>query len=182
MEHKGTIRLETDRLILRRFTIDDVDGAFNNWTSSDEVTKFLRWPTHKDKGVTTWVLNDWISHYDDKEFYQWAIELKELGEPVGSIGVVEMSNETSKFHIGYCIGPKWWRKGITSEALREVMNFLFDEVGANRIESMHDPNNPNSGNVMKKCGLKYEGTMKQADFNNQGIVDAAMYGLIKSER
>ena len=54
-------------------------------------------------------------------------------------------------------------------------------MGANRIESQHDPNNPHSGNVMKKCGLVYEGTLRQADFSNKGIVDACMYSLLKEE-
>ena len=67
---------------------------------------------------------------------------------------------------------------MTSEALARVIPFFFDVVKANRIESQHDPNNPNSGNVMRKCGLQYEGTLRQADFNNQGIVDAARYALL----
>ena len=57
----------------------------------------------------------------------------------------------------------------------------IEEVGVNRIESQHDPNNPNSGLVMKKCGLKYEGTLRQADWSNKGIVDACMYSLLKAE-
>jgi ribosomal-protein-alanine N-acetyltransferase len=69
-----------------------------------------------------------------------------------------------------------------SEALKAVMDFFFDEVGANRIESRHDPNNPHSGMVMKKCGMKYEGTMRMADRNNQGICDACWYALLKLER
>ena len=85
-------------------------------------------------------------------------------------------------HIGYCIGRKWWHQGITSEALKAVMDFMFDVVGANRIESRHDPRNPNSGKVMQKCGMKFEGTMRSSDINNQGLVDASYYALLKSER
>ena len=84
-------------------------------------------------------------------------------------------------HIGYCIGSKWWHQGITTEAFSAIIPFLFEEVGVNRIESQHDPNNPHSGNVMKKCGLKYEGTLRQADYNNQGIVDACIYSLLREE-
>ena len=63
-----------------------------------------------------------------------------------------------------------------------VMDFLFDEVDVNRIESRHDPRNPHSGGVMKKCGMKYEGTLRSADWNNQGICDASYYSLLKAER
>ena len=85
-------------------------------------------------------------------------------------------------HIGYCIGRTWWHKGITSEALKAVMDYFFEKVEVNRIESRHDPRNPNSGGVMKKCGMKYEGTLRQADRNNQGICDCSFYGLLASDR
>ena len=51
----------------------------------------------------------------------------------------------------------------------------------NRIETQHEPDNPNSGKVMKKCGLIYEGTLRQAMYSNQGIVDACVYGILASE-
>ena len=52
MQHKGTVTIETERLILRKFTVDDVDAAFRNWTSDENVTEFLRWPTHATIRIT----------------------------------------------------------------------------------------------------------------------------------
>ena len=181
MNHQGTKTIETDRLILRKFIPADVRPAFQNWCSDDQVTKFLTWPTHKDVAVTVMVINDWISRYSEKTFYQWAIVYKEINEPIGSISVVEMDEKSQKVHVGYCIGRKWWHQGITSEAFSAVIRFLFDEVKTNRIEARHDSNNPNSGKVMEKCGLEYEGTLRMADWNNQGIVDACMYGLLAED-
>jgi ribosomal-protein-alanine N-acetyltransferase len=85
-------------------------------------------------------------------------------------------------HIGYCLGRDWWRQGIMSEALRAVMDFFFDEVGANRVESRNDPRNPHSGMFMQNCGMQYEGAMRQSARNNQGICDACWYALLRSER
>ena len=83
MNHKGTIQLETERLILRRFTIDDAPVMFKNWASDPEVTKFMTWPTHKDVGVSRWVLDSWIPSYEKDDYYVWAIILKENGdEPI----------------------------------------------------------------------------------------------------
>ena len=93
-----------------------------------------------------------------------------------------MNEDVSMVHIGYCIGRNWWHKGITSEALKAVMDYFFEKVEVNRIESRHDPRNPNSGKVMQKCGMKYEGTLRSSDWNNQGIWDACYYALLKSER
>lgn len=136
MKHNGTKRIETDRLILRPFCIDDINAAYKNWTSDEKVTEFLRWPTHTSVAVTESVLKGWVEKSKKKDFYQWAIALKDIGEPIGTISVVDSNESLNKLH---------------------------------------------SGNVMKKCGLTYEGTLRKADFSNKGIVDACMYSLLKSD-
>lgn len=181
--HKGTQTLETERLILRRFCLEDAQSMFDNWASDDEVTRFMTWPSHDSVEITQMVLNDWLAGYDKDDFYLWAITVKEEGiTPIGSISVVHLHDRTAKAEIGYCIGRNWWHRGIMTEALGAVMNYLFDEVGVNRIQACHDPRNPNSGKVMMKCGMKYEGTLRQWDCNNQGICDASFYALLRSER
>lgn len=182
MNHKGTITLETDRLILRKFNLDDAKAMYANWANDAEVTKYLMWPAHKDVSISINVLKDWISQYDSDKFYQWAITLKsDKTEPIGCISIVRQDEQIAMVHVGYCIGKKWWHKGVTSEALSELIRFFFEEVQVNRIESRHDPRNMNSGKVMQKCGLIYEGTMKQGDWNNQGICDYSMYGLVADD-
>ena len=181
MQHKGTVAIETERLILRKFTVDDVDAAFRNWTSDENVTEFLRWPTHANIAITERVLNSWIAGYEKLDFYQWAIMLKVSNEPIGTISAVGIDEQTEKVHIGYCIGSQWWHCGYTSEALSAIIPFFFEQVGVKRLESQHDPENPNSGSVMKKCGMIYEGTLRKADWNNRGIVDACIYSMLASE-
>ena len=183
MKHCGTKKIETDRLVLRRYMNEDAAAMYKNWASDKEVTKFLTWPTHSSQEVSQSVIEDWIKQYSNESYYHWAIVLKDNGdEPIGDIAVVNMDEKISMAHVGYCIGRTWWHKGITSEALKAVMDFLFDEVNANRIEARHDPRNLNSGKVMNKCGMKYEGTLRSSDWNNQGICDACYYALLKSER
>ena len=183
MNHLGTKRLETERLILRRGTVEDAGAMFRNWASDPEVTKYLTWPTHEKEDVSAAVLADWVKRWENPDCYLWMIELKELGEPIGSISVVDTIDEKIQAaEIGYCIGRRWWHQGVVSEALRRVMDFLFDEVGVQRVSARHDPHNPHSGAVMRKCGMKYEGTQRRADWNNQGICDTAIYALLKDER
>lgn len=182
MNHLGTQYLETERLILRKFVFEDAELMYKNWASDDEVTKYLTWPAHDDVFVTQSILKEWIDMYAEEEYYQWAIVLKENGsEPIGCIGANSCNDNTRTVHIGYCIGKEWWNKGITSEALKCVIDFFINKVGMNRVESMHDPKNPNSGAVMKKCGMKYEGTLRQSDKNNQGICDACYYSILGDE-
>lgn len=183
MKNCGTQRIETDRLILRRYKIEDADAMYKNWASDSEVTKFLTWQPHSSVDVSRSIIEDWLKEYSDEKYYQWAIVLKDNGnEPIGGISVVHMNEDISMVHIGYCLGRAWWRRGIMSEALKAVMDFMFDTVEVNRVEARHDPRNPNSGKVMQKCGMKYEGTLRSADRNNQGICDACYYALLRSER
>lgn len=182
MTHKGTVALETERLILRRFITEDADAMFRNWASDPEVIKFLMWPTHASVDVSKDVISSWIDLYSNDSHYSWAIVLKELMEPIGSIAAVKQDSEIDMVHIGYCIGRAWWHKGYTSEALSRLVRFFFEEVGVNRIESRHDPRNPNSGKVMQKAGLKYEGTLRESDWNNQGgFCDAAYYAILAED-
>ena len=181
MKHLGTKKLETSRLILRPFTPEDAPAMYRNWASDPEVTKFLSWPTYKSVEDANSTLNIWIPQYSDNTFYQWAIELKEIGEVIGSISVVNIDDRVDMVEIGFCIGKPWWGQGIMTEAFQAVIDFLFGEVGVQRIEAGHDPNNPASGAVQRKCGLTYEGTFRRRIRSNQGITDAAWYSILKEE-
>lgn len=181
LNHQGTKRLETERLILRQFKIEDYVEMYNNWACEDAVTKFLTWQTHTNQDVTKSVLADWISKYANKDFYNWAIELKEENRLIGNISVVSLREETLSAILGYCMGSKWWGKEIMPEAGKAVLKYLFEEVGFNRIAANHDKNNPNSGRVMQKIGMTYEGTLRSAGFCNQGIIDDVRYSILKSE-
>ena len=180
MNHLGTRELATERLTLRRFEIEDAENMFYNWANDPEVTKYLTWPAHENVEVTESIVKDWVSKYDDKEFYQWAIELNDLEQPIGSISAVKIDNKIESVEIGYCIGQKFWHKGYATEALTEIIRFFIAEVGAGRVCARHDSNNPNSGKVMAAAGMEYEGTLRRADINNLGICDAVVYSKIRS--
>lgn len=181
MIHKGTKRIETERLILRPFTIEDAEAMYRNWASEDEVTKYLTWPTHPNVDVTKAVLQSWIERYVEPDFYQWGIELKETGELIGNISVVQHNEDRASAVLGWCMGTRWWGQGIMPEAGKAVLKYLFEEVGFNRIAADHDPNNPKSGRVMQKIGMTYEGTWRAAGKSNQGIIDEVWYSILAEE-
>lgn len=179
LTHQGTKHIETPRLILRQFAVADAPAMYANWASDPEVTKFLTWPVHESPEATAELLKDWVKGYETTSYYQWAIALKARNcEPIGSISVVSHDDRIRKAEIGYCIGRSWWHQGITSEALSAVIRFLIQEVGMQRVEARHDPNNPHSGAVMQKCGMEFEGTQRRADRSNQGIVDISTYAIL----
>lgn len=179
MKHLGTRRIETKRLILRRFTLDDALPMYRNWASDPEVTKYLTWQTHENAEQTKNVLESWISSYENEDKYIWCIAKKDNDEPIGSINAFHYQEKINAMEVGYCISRSYWHQGITSEALGAVMKYLLDEVGIDRIEARHDVINPNSGGVMRKCGMRHEGTRIHAGWTNAGIYDTELYGYVR---
>ena len=182
MNHIGTKVIETQRLLLRPFTMADAQPMFDNWASDPEVTKYVTWPAHDSVAITEMVMKDWVDGYANPDRYNWAITLKEKGgDPIGNISAVHVYENTESVEIGYCMGRAWWGGGVMAEALKAVIDFFMAEVGANRVYARHDTANPNSGKVMAKAGMKFEGILRQSGRNNQGIVDLAYYSILRSE-
>lgn len=181
MNHKGTVTLETQRLILRRFSPEDAEPMFRNWANDPDVTMFLTWPPHGTIDNTKKVIGLWVNSYEELLNYSWAIELKSLGEPIGSIAAMKPNNKVNSVDMGYCIGKAWWGQGYVAEALRTIVEFLFEDVGVNRINAVHDPRNPNSGVVMRKAGFTFEAAKRQAGCNNQGICDHCEYRYLAED-
>lgn len=181
ISHCGAARIETERLVLRTFHQSDGEAMYRNWASDPEVVRFLTWPVHDSITVSATLAALWEQEAALPDHYQWAIELKAIGEPIGSISVVDYNESTRSVEIGYCIGRAWWGHGIVPEALTAVCSYLFKEAGVHRICAKHDVNNPNSGRVMIKSGMRFEGVQRAAARNNQGLVDVACYAVLEDE-
>jgi ribosomal-protein-alanine N-acetyltransferase len=182
LNHKGTSRIETERLILRRFELNDVEDMFNNWANDSEVTKYLTWLPHKNKDFTKEIINSWVKGYDNLEVYNWAIVPRNYGKVIGSISVVEYSNDKERCEVGYCIATRYWNQGFMTEALKAVIKYLIYESGFKRVYATHDIENPASGKVMIKAGMKYEGRSRKYNKNNKGqFVDCDIYAIVDED-
>ena len=182
LDHKGTKIIETERLILRPFRSTDAEFMFRNWASDPEVSKFLTWNAHRSISDSESIINMWTAQYNDNFRYNWAIVLKELGEPIGGIDVVRIYDNTDTAEIGYDIGREWWNRGIVTEAFSAVIEYLFDEIGFKQIRAAHAAKNPASGRVMEKCGLQYEGTLRRFFRANSGeLLDICYRSILREE-
>lgn len=155
IRHQGTNTIETMRLILRKFEMDDTEDMFNNWASDPEVCKYLSWGPHKDIEATKKRVMSWVSNYDMDRSYVWAIVLKSKNIVIGSISVEITNDAALSCEVGYCIGRAYWNRGIMTESLRTVMHYLFYEIGYQRILAKHDILNIASGRVMQKAGMHF---------------------------
>lgn len=180
MNHKGTSLIETNRLILRKFKMSDANDVFKNWGSDTKVNKYLSWKTHESVKDAEEIINLWISQYDE-DTYNWVIVLKDVDEAIGNISIVKLEEKNEACEIGYCISSKYWNKGITTEAFKAVIKYLFEEVKLNRICAKHDVDNVASGRVMQKCGMTYEGTLREVQIRNNRVCSLAVYSILKRE-
>ncbi|WP_175537397.1 GNAT family N-acetyltransferase [Clostridium sp. DSM 8431] len=182
MNFNGTETIVTERLVLRKVEINDAEDMFYNWASDKEVTKNLTWPAHNSIEVSKKVISMWLEDYKKQDNYQWGIELKDTGKLIGCISVVSINESIEEAALGYCIGKKFWNKGIMTEALKAVIDYLFKKVGFNRIEAYHNIDNIASGKVMIKAGMQYEGIRRAGCKDNNGrYVDVKVYSILKDE-
>ncbi|MDL2325012.1 GNAT family N-acetyltransferase [Ruminococcaceae bacterium OttesenSCG-928-A16] len=157
MRHKGTQPIETERLILRRFTLEDAQEMFENWANDPEVTRYMRWQPHKRAEESAEVLATWVQSYQSDETYQWAIVRKSDGVLMGSIGMMLGTEEDcpAGWEPGYCIGAAFWGHGYTTEALNAVVDYFLNTTGETTLWCCHATANPASGRVMEKAGFVY---------------------------
>ncbi|MCD2256898.1 GNAT family N-acetyltransferase [Lactobacillus sp. CC-MHH1034] len=181
MHHTGTQRLKTERLTLRPLQANDAEAMFHNWAGDPKVTKYLSWPTYKSVMDAKLFLQNRVANYPNKNFYDWGIVLTQSQTLIGTISVVAHDDQVKSMEIGYCIGQAFWGHEYVKEAFKAVIQYLFENTDVNRIEARHDTHNPNSGKVMQKCGLQFEGVLRQAHRNNQGIVDDAVYAILRQD-
>lgn len=149
------LTLETDRLILRPFELDDAESMFNNWASDEEVTKYLTWNTHKSIEETKEILAFWVNQYEKEERINFAIVYKENNELIGGIDVVGYLEGVPV--IGYNLSRKYWNKGIMTEACKRVIELLFS-LNHKKIIIEAMVENIGSNRVIQKCGGVYDST------------------------
>ena len=182
MKNAGTQAIETDRLYLRRLTVDDAPAMYNNWASDPEVTRYLTWKPHADVEETRGILAAWAGQYGKADFYMWGIVLRQTGELIGNISVVDIQQARRCVELGYCEGRAFWGRGYMTEALRAVCAYLFTHTDVERIAACHHVENPASGRVMKKAGLLFEGIARLAGIDGDGqLCDLARYAIIRSD-
>ena len=158
MKDLGTNTLETERLILRRYTLDDVDGMYYGWATDENTTKYVSWNVHPDKEFTKELITKRIAAYEEGA-YDWVVEVKDSHELIGNIRVGHMSKKNHNAEIGYCYGSKYWNKGYATEALKAVIDYLLDECELHVVEAKHYSTNPASGKVMRKAGMIQEAVL-----------------------
>ena len=182
MNDLGTITLETENLILKKFKIEDAEGMYYGWATDPESNKYLLWELHNNIEETKEIIQKWIDEYENGS-YNWIVEIKSTNEIIGSISVVKNHKEDLNCEVGYCYGSKYWGNGYATEALKKVINYLLNECGFHLVEAYHISDNPASGKVMKKAGMKMDAVLRDRKINKhtQELNDEIVYSITKED-
>jgi len=180
LRHAGTNTIRTQRLTLRKIELSDAEAMFRNWARDPDISRYMRWTAHNDVEETRAIIQVWLNEYRADSTYHWGICLQN-GEIFGSVGVIITAEADFKAEIGYCIGRSWWGQGYTSEAVRAVIDYMFSNTDIERIEAYHSLQNPASGGVMAKAGMRREGSARHKYRSFDGFQDCDLYGIIREE-
>ncbi|MFJ7746929.1 GNAT family N-acetyltransferase [Peribacillus sp. NPDC097295] len=172
--------LETERLILRKVTWDDIEDI-HAYSSNEEVTKYVTWETHKTLADTKEFIEFAFTQYENKRIAPWGIQYKENGKIIGTIDFVSHHGGHHVAEIGYVLSQDYWGKGIMTEAANEVIAFGFDRMDVVRIQARCFVDNKGSSRVMEKTGMSFEGTMRKMMFVKGKHQDVNMYSILKEE-
>ena len=146
----NTPELKTERLILRKFTDRDINALFLI-LKDEEVNTFLPWfPLKNMEEAKSFFEEQYASKYAQPQGYAYAICLKEDNFPIGYINV----SMGDSHDFGYGLRKEFWHKDITSEAAKAIVQQVKKD-GLPYLTATHDRNNPRSGLVMQRAGMKY---------------------------
>lgn len=182
MNHVGTKEIWTDRLLLRRFRLDDVDDVYHNYGSDPKVNQYICFaPCQTREGAQSFVQMHMDKYDVDLDFYGWAVVLQ--NKVIGSVGLFHVDDTADACEVGASLGSRWWGRGIVTEAVKALIDFAFHEIGAHRVYASHHIDNVGSGKVMLKSGMKREGIMREAQKNQDGsFSDLVLYAILSTDR
>lgn len=183
MKHIGTKDIEIPKYYLRKLEIEDANEMFECWCNDPIVTRYLPWDVHGSVDVTKELLNIWINEYEKNDTYRWIVEDKQNHNLIGTIDVVNIDNNNKVMEIGYCYRRNYWGKGVASTVLKIVIEYLFNNTDVDIITAKHLEPNLNSGKVMQRCGMKYDGVLRKRviDKLTNERIGQAYYSITRDE-
>ena len=173
------IKLETERLILRPFSLSDAPEVQRLAGDKDIAANVRTIPHPYPDGMAA----DWINTLDDKLEHgeiHLAITLRDGNQLLGAIGLIgDSANESAE--LGYWIGKPYWNRGYCTEAARAMLRYGFEQLNLNRIHAFYMTKNPASGRIMQKIGMTFEGTLRKCIKKWDLFEDVNVYSLLRSE-
>lgn len=154
--------IETERIILRKFTLEDVDAVFE-YGSNDIINKYTGYISLKNKNEAKNIIENIIfKDYQKYGYGRLAVVYKTTNKVIGFAGL-KFLPEFNETDIGFRFLPEYWNKGIATEISKEIIKYGFESLNLKRIIGIANPKNIGSCKVLEKIGL----TFYKSDFYDE---------------
>lgn len=171
-----------DDITLRRIVISDLDSLFEIY-SNERLFQYSPVKLKKNKDTVANMLGHFERDFNKRKEIFLGICLN--SEPNNIVGVAEIfdySRYVNMITIGYTLSERFWGKGIATKTVKVMTDYLFNDVGINRIQAFVMPENIKSQNVLQRNGFVKEGIIRQGYvWKGQGVVDLILYSLLKAD-
>lgn len=181
LTHIGTHTIETEGLILRRFNYTDDEDMLQYWVADERIQSLYSEPVYTTKDEVKGLLDKYIGSYDKDDYYRWAIIEKKSNKCIGQIAYFLVDNKNHFAEIEYCIGTEFQCKGYATEATKAIIEYGFKKINLHKVQICTKTINQPSKRVIEKCGLTYEGTMRDFFYMNGEYVGRLYFSILKSE-
>jgi [ribosomal protein S5]-alanine N-acetyltransferase len=172
--------LETKRLVLRPFTLQDASVVQDLVSAREIADTTLAIPHPYEQGMAEAWIGSHQKGFDEGNSVHFAITVRYSSQLVGAI-TLRLQPVHSYAEMGYWVGVPYWGNGYCTEAVGAVLKYGFEERRLNRIYAVHFKRNPASGRVMQKNGMVYEGCLHQHVRKWDGYEDLMQYGILQTE-
>jgi ribosomal-protein-alanine N-acetyltransferase len=172
--------LETPRLLLRKVVMSDATDLYA-YGRDPEVARHVLWEPYRSESDARVYVRFLHRQYRNDQPSSWGIVYKPENRMIGTIGFMWWNRDHNSAEVGYSLSRAFWNQGIMSEALRETLRFGFEVLGLHRIEAQHERDNPASGRVMEKVGMRREGTLFGRLYNKGRYVDVELYAILREQ-
>lgn len=173
-------RLETDRLVLRKLALDDLEDVYA-YSSDEQVTRYLRWGPHASLEQTESYIRGVLQEYRQGRDGTWGIEYRASGHVVGAIHLMAISTQHRKAEIGFLLSRAYWGRGLMVEALLSVLKYAIEDVGLNRVEAFCLVDNFGGKRVLEKAGMRKEGVLREYALQKGAFRDFAVHSMLRRD-
>ena len=175
--------LETDRLILRKISLEDASDLYKNVFNNFSYYKYYYQLPFKDFFEYKELVSKYEEWYNNGNHFRWGIVLKESNEMIGTIQLHTKDMLNNNCKVGYIIGYNFQNKGYMKEVLQSVISFAFNIVKFHRIQAEIVVENNNSIKLVENLGMEEEGIKKESYLLQNTYYDQKIYRLInKNEK
>ncbi|MBP1903833.1 ribosomal-protein-alanine N-acetyltransferase [Paenibacillus turicensis] len=174
--------LKSKDVILKKVEDDYLDEVFEIY-NNDNVFKYCGIIPKHNKDTVKNMIGHFERDYNKRTRVKWGIFANsEPDQLLGIIEAIDFNQKVNSVTIGYYLAEPHWGKGIATEAVKILVDFLFTDANLNRIQAEVMPVNENSKKVLLKNGFIKEGTLRQATiWAGKGVIDLEIYSILKQD-